>query len=197
MVLQRWTDLRSSLVTLLHAMAPASTKYLSDRSSTPFVVRTTLAPPLSNFSILSFTMSDSLFRIFSSSAGSLTRTCTPMCIRAFWRFISKHAILAFFTILGIPCIRSNILHILQLNYCHVCSFLYLVDLIALIHANYWNERPRANVIKWWLPRVLIMMHRSFCSELFQMVQVGLSLAHLLMIPDTWCFVCTILSPRKG
>ena len=38
------THLRSSLGTLLHAMAPASTKYLRHTSSIPLVVRMTLAP---------------------------------------------------------------------------------------------------------------------------------------------------------
>lgn len=52
--------LRSLFRTLLTAMAPTSTKYLRHMSSTPPVVRMTLAPDARIFWILSLVMSDSL-----------------------------------------------------------------------------------------------------------------------------------------
>ena len=51
---------RSCFLHLLTAMAPASTKYLRQRSSIPPVVRMTLAPASRIFWILSLVMSDSL-----------------------------------------------------------------------------------------------------------------------------------------
>ena len=68
------THLRSSLGTLLHAIAPASTKYFRDMSSIPLVVNITFAPADRIFWILSFVMSNSRSLIFSSSLGSLTNT---------------------------------------------------------------------------------------------------------------------------
>lgn len=44
-----------------------------------------------------------LWRIFSNSLGSETKTWTPICIFAFWRLKSRQAILAGATLNGIPC----------------------------------------------------------------------------------------------
>lgn len=68
-------DLRSSLGTRRTAMAPASTKYFSDMSSIPLVVRITLAPAARIFSMRSEVMLDSRSRICSSLEGSDTSTC--------------------------------------------------------------------------------------------------------------------------
>merc|ERR1712012_1443057 len=57
--------LRSCLLHLLTAMAPASTKYFKHRSSMPPVVRITLAPVVKILLILSLVMSLSLSVIFS------------------------------------------------------------------------------------------------------------------------------------
>ena len=61
-----------------------------------------MAPALSTRLILSAVMSASLCLIFSSSLGSLTSTCTPICSLAFCRFTSRQATLAPVTPLTIP-----------------------------------------------------------------------------------------------
>mmetsp|Transcript_19340 Transcript_19340/g.28597 ORF Transcript_19340/g.28597 Transcript_19340/m.28597 type:complete len:208 (-) Transcript_19340:728-1351(-) len=95
--------LMSSIFTLRTAIAFASTKYFKHKSSIPFVVRTTFAPEIKIFSILSFVMSISLCRMESTSFISFTTTSTPMCILCLCRLKSNNAILAFLTLVGIPC----------------------------------------------------------------------------------------------
>mmetsp|Transcript_19336 Transcript_19336/g.35914 ORF Transcript_19336/g.35914 Transcript_19336/m.35914 type:complete len:271 (-) Transcript_19336:471-1283(-) len=94
--------LRSSLLHLRAAMAPASTKYFRHRSSIPLVVRMTFAPESMIFWMRSLVMSISLCLIFSISSGSLTTTCTPMANLCLCRFMSSMAILAFATVVGMP-----------------------------------------------------------------------------------------------
>ena len=97
------TRRKSSFGTRRHAMAPASTKYLSAMSSMPFEHRITFAPA----SIIIFTLRAVMFssscRMRSNSRGSVTSTCTPICILVFWRLKSMHATLAFFTDFTMPC----------------------------------------------------------------------------------------------
>ena len=97
------TRRRSSLGTRRHAMAPASTKYLSAMSSMPLEHRITFAPASRIIFTLLAVISSSSWRIRSSSFGSVTSTCTPICIFVFCRLKSTHATFAFFTLLTIPC----------------------------------------------------------------------------------------------
>mmetsp|Transcript_11266 Transcript_11266/g.39151 ORF Transcript_11266/g.39151 Transcript_11266/m.39151 type:complete len:400 (+) Transcript_11266:554-1753(+) len=93
----------SSLATRRHAMAPASTKYLSAMSSMPLEHSTTLTPVARIFWIRSFVMSLSRSRMRSSSLGSVTSTCTPSCILVLRRSKSTSAIFAPSTRFGMPC----------------------------------------------------------------------------------------------
>mmetsp|Transcript_22198 Transcript_22198/g.74684 ORF Transcript_22198/g.74684 Transcript_22198/m.74684 type:complete len:317 (-) Transcript_22198:692-1642(-) len=94
---------RSSRLHLRAAMAPASTKYLRARSSIPFVVRITLAPAWRRSLMRLAVMSSSCWRMRSSSAGFVTSTCTPMCILDLRRSMSRRAMRAGSTQVGMPC----------------------------------------------------------------------------------------------
>merc|ERR1719245_891818 len=83
-------------------MAPASTKYLRHRSSTPWVVRTTLAPEAKILVILSLVMSDSRARMAARLSWLETLTSTPSLILTLFRPKSIRAILALAIFLGIP-----------------------------------------------------------------------------------------------
>ncbi len=85
---------RSSFLQRRTAMAPFSINCFRQRSSMPFVVRTTLAPALRIMSTRSITMPTSRWRICSSCCGSSIVICTPSFMRSFWRFMSRQAILA-------------------------------------------------------------------------------------------------------
>mmetsp|Transcript_12063 Transcript_12063/g.36342 ORF Transcript_12063/g.36342 Transcript_12063/m.36342 type:complete len:420 (+) Transcript_12063:126-1385(+) len=93
---------KSSFLTRLAAMAPASTKYFKHASSMPFVVSTTFAPAARIFSILSLVMSISLWRTPSTS-WTPTSTVTPVCTRCRCSGKSSNAIFAFVTTEGMPC----------------------------------------------------------------------------------------------
>mmetsp|Transcript_8857 Transcript_8857/g.27832 ORF Transcript_8857/g.27832 Transcript_8857/m.27832 type:complete len:301 (-) Transcript_8857:395-1297(-) len=100
---------KSSRLTRLHAIAPASTKYLSAISSMPFVVRITFAPAARRSLMRSAVMSSSFARILASSDGSETSTCTPMCILDLRRSMSRRAIFAPLTCDGMPCAARPII----------------------------------------------------------------------------------------
>uniref|UniRef100_A0A147BGJ9 Putative secreted protein n=1 Tax=Ixodes ricinus TaxID=34613 RepID=A0A147BGJ9_IXORI len=55
-------------------------------------------------------MSISLCLMASSFSGSVTSTCTPMCILAFCRLKSRHAILAFVTFFVMAAMHSDTHH---------------------------------------------------------------------------------------
>eukprot|EP01139_Manchomonas_bermudensis_P000601 Amastigsp_a664_855.p2 type:complete len:318 gc:universal Amastigsp_a664_855:99-1052(+) len=93
----------SVFLTRRTAIAPASTKYLRQRSSMPPVVRMTLAPVARILAMRSCVILASLSCMLVISSGSVISTWNWSGRRTFWRLKSKNAILAPVSRLGICC----------------------------------------------------------------------------------------------